>query len=182
MSIYRFRVLIDHDSEAFRDIEIASEQTFLEFHDAIKEAFGFKGKEMACFYVSDAEWGKGIEIPLADMGFGEDGKVPLLMDEVQVGDHVREPAQRFVYAYDFLNMWMFLVERIGTGDPDPTITYPHVAMAVGQPPGEHDANGTFGTPEDFADPDEDPAHGLDDEDEEEDDPLGHSEEHDEGYY
>ena len=55
MSIYRFRVLIDHPSEAFRDIEIASEQTFLEFHTAIKEAFGFTGKEMACFYVSDAQ-------------------------------------------------------------------------------------------------------------------------------
>ena len=55
MSIYRFRVLIDHSSEAFRDIEIASEQTFLEFHTAIKEAFGFKGNEMACFYVSDAD-------------------------------------------------------------------------------------------------------------------------------
>ncbi|MEO8734113.1 MAG: hypothetical protein ABI373_07265, partial [Flavobacteriales bacterium] len=89
MSIYRFRVLIDHKSEAFRDIEIASEQTFLEFHTAIKEAFGFTGKEMACFYVSDAQWDKGTEIPLADMGFAEEGVVPLLMHEVEVGDHIR---------------------------------------------------------------------------------------------
>ncbi|MCB0793783.1 MAG: hypothetical protein KDB88_03525, partial [Flavobacteriales bacterium] len=67
MRIYRFRVLIDDPSEAFRDIEIGSDQTFLEFHQAIKEAFGFKGDEMACFYVSDEEWSKGPEVPLADM-------------------------------------------------------------------------------------------------------------------
>ena len=137
MRIYRFRVLIDDASEAVRDIEIGDGQTFLEFHQAIKEAFGFKGDEMASFYVSDAEWGKGIEIPLADMGLGEDGKVPLMMHEVEVGDHVREPDQRFVYAYDFLQMWMFMVERIGTGDPDPELTYPHVALSIGKPPHEH---------------------------------------------
>ncbi|MCL4281786.1 MAG: hypothetical protein KJZ58_05925 [Flavobacteriales bacterium] len=137
MSIYRFRVLIDHSSEAFRDIEIASEQTFLEFHNAIKEAFGFKGQEMACFYVSDADWNKGIEVPLADMGFAEEGQVPLLMHEVEVGDHVRDPDQRFVYAYDFLHMWMFLVERIGTTEPEPDATYPRVVMAMGHAPDEH---------------------------------------------
>lgn len=136
MRIYRFRVLIDDASEAVRDIEIGDGQTFLEFHQAIKEAFGFKGDEMASFYVSDAEWGKGIEIPLADMGMGDDGKVPLMMDEVQVGDHVREPDQRFVYAYDFLQMWMFMVERIGTGDPDPALTYPRVALSIGKAPEE----------------------------------------------
>src|SRR5690606_19122174 len=87
MLIYRFRVLIDDPSEAFRDIEIGSGQTFLEFHQAIKEAFGFSSDEMACFYVSDAEWSKGIEVPLADMGFAEEGTVPLLMHEVEVGDH-----------------------------------------------------------------------------------------------
>lgn len=137
MSIYRFRVLIDHSSEAFRDIEIASEQSFLEFHNAIKEAFGFKGSEMACFYVSDAEWNKGVEIPLADMGFAEEGKVPLLMHEVEVGDHIRDPDQRFVFAYDFLHLWMFMVERIGTLEPDESMTYPRVVLAMGTAPDEH---------------------------------------------
>ena len=136
MLIYRFRVLIDDPSEAFRDIEIGSGQTFLEFHQAIKEAFGFTSDEMACFYVSDAEWSKGIEVPLADMGFAEEGSMPLLMHEVEVGDHVRDPDQRFVYAYDFLHMWMFLVERIATGDPEPGLTYPRVLLSVGKAPAE----------------------------------------------
>lgn len=174
MLIYRFRVLIDHSSEAFRDIEIASEQTFLEFHTAIKEAFGFKGEEMACFYVSDAEWNKGIEIPLADMGFAEEGKVPLLMHEVEVGDHIRDPDQRFVFAYDFLHLWMFMVERIGTLEPDESVTYPRVVLAMGKAPDERSKDKEL--EEDaslYADAGhDDERFAEDDPDEDDDDPYG----------
>ncbi|MBL7984871.1 MAG: hypothetical protein JNM91_07725 [Flavobacteriales bacterium] len=137
MALYRFRVLIDDKSEAFRDIEIRSNQTFLDFHKAIKKAFGFTGEEMACFYVSDEEWGKGNEIPLADMGFAEEGTVPALMHETQIADHMRSTKQRFVYAYDYLHMWMFMCELIHAGDPVKGARYPKVVMSVGTPPGEH---------------------------------------------
>lgn len=137
MRIYRFRVLIDHESEAFRDIEIGSEQTFLDLHNAIKEAFGFIGQEMASFYVSDEAWDKGPEIPLADLGFSEEGETPALMNEVFISDHIRSTSQRFVYAYDFLHMWMFMVELIQAGDPAPGVTYPRVVLSMNEAPGEH---------------------------------------------
>ena len=137
MRIYRFRVLIDHPSEAFRDIEIGSEQTFMDLHKAIKEAFGFIGQEMACFYVSDEEWGKGSEIPLADMGFAEEGTVPALMEQVYISDHIRSTDQRFIYAYDFLYMWMFMVELISAQDPEVGATYPRVVMSMNEAPDEH---------------------------------------------
>jgi hypothetical protein len=137
MRIYRFRVLIDHESEAFRDIEIGSEQTFLDLHRAIKDAFGFIGQEMACFYVSDPEWNKGAEIPLADMGFAEEGTVPPLMGDTLISDHIRSTDQRFIYAYDFLHMWMFMVELIAATDPLPGVAYPRVVMSMGNAPDEH---------------------------------------------
>ncbi len=137
MRIYRFRVLIDHPSEAFRDIEIGSEQNFLDLHKAIKDAFGFIGQEMACFYVSDEEWGKGPEIPLADLGFAEEGHVPALMDQVFISDHIRGTDQRFIYAYDFLHMWMFMVELIHAGDPEKGVTYPRVVLSMKEAPDEH---------------------------------------------
>jgi len=138
MRIYRFRVLIDHPSEAFRDIEIGSEQTFLDLHKAIKDAFGFIGQEMASFYVSDEEWGKGPEVPLADLGFGQDGDLkPSLMDEVYISDHIRSTNQRFIYAYDFPHMWMFMVELIQASDPEPDAAYPRVVMSMGNAPDEH---------------------------------------------
>lgn len=138
MRVYRFRVLIDHPSEAFRDIEIGSEQTFLDLHKAIKDAFAFIGQEMASFYVSDKEWGKGPEIPLADLGFAEEGTpAPSLMHEVYISDHIRSTDQRFVYAYDFLHMWMFMLELIQASDPEPGVTYPRVVMSMGTAPDEH---------------------------------------------
>ncbi|MBK7945946.1 MAG: hypothetical protein IPJ85_11870 [Flavobacteriales bacterium] len=137
MRIYRFRVLIDHTSEAFRDIEIGSDHTFLDFHNAIKDAFAFIGQEMAAFYVSDENWDKGAEIPLADMGFAEEGHVPALMPDVRISDHMRSTTQRFVYAYDFLHMWLFMVELIGAGEPEEGISYPRMVLSMHEAPDEH---------------------------------------------
>lgn len=137
LRIYRFRVLIDHPSEAFRDIEIGSDQSFLDFHNAIKEAFAFIGQEMACFYVSDENWDKGAEIPLADLGFAEEGHVPALMKDVLISDHMRSTSQRFVYAYDFLHLWLFMVELIGAGEPEEGLTYPRVVLSMHEAPDEH---------------------------------------------
>ncbi|HQV53727.1 MAG: hypothetical protein IPI00_16415 [Flavobacteriales bacterium] len=166
MRIYRFRVLIDHPTEAFRDIEIGSEQNFLDLHTAIKEAFGFIGQEMACFYVSDEDWGKGPEIPLADLGFAEEGTVPALMKEVYISDHMRSTSQRFIYAYDFLHMWMFMVELIGASDPDATLTYPRVVLSMKEAPDEHSKEDDLSAGILAEDPYDlgDEEHGMDDDD------------------
>ena len=172
MRIYRFRVLIDDPSEAFRDVEIGSEQNFLEFHRAIKEAFGFSGDEMASFYVSDEEWGKGPEIPLADLGFGEDGDTPpALMEEVYISDHMRSMRQRYLYVYDFLHLWVFMVELIGAYDPEEGTTYPRVVMAMGTPPGEHSKDLDLGPVEED---EEGHTSEFDEDDYDEEDPLSGS--------
>ena len=182
MRIYRFRVLIDHPSEAFRDIEISSEQTFMDLHKAVKEAFGFIGQEMACFYVSDEAWDKGTEIPLADMGFAEEGTVPALMDEVYISDHIRSTSQRFIYAYDFLHMWMFMVELISAQDPEVGASYPRIVMSMNVAPDEHSKEDDLSTGILSEDPYamDDEEHQYDDEDddsgfgeEEGDDEFGH---------
>ena len=45
--IYRFRVILDADEDVFRDIEIEADATVEDFHNAITQAFGFEGGEMA---------------------------------------------------------------------------------------------------------------------------------------
>lgn len=168
MRIYRFRVLIDHPGEAFRDIEIGSEQSFLDLHTAIKDAFAFIGQEMASFYVSDEEWGKGPEIPLADLGFGEDGSPPpALMPEVYISDHIRSTSQRFIYVYDFLHLWMFMVELIAATDPEPDATYPRVVMSMGTAPDEHSKEDelTAGIQDEDPYALDDEEHGVDEDDE-----------------
>lgn len=187
MRIYRFRVLIDDKSEAFRDIEIRNEQTFFDLHVAIKKAFGFTGDEMASFYVSDESWEKGTEIPLADLGFGEDGgTTPALMKEVTISDHMRSTKQRYVYVYDFLLNWNFMVELVKAGEPVKGKRYPLVALSHGEAPGEmsrmdplllpgnaadEDGENMREEAEEIYDADEDMGHGTDEG--EEHDEFGH---------
>ena len=189
MRIYRFRVLIEDKSEAFRDIEIRNEQTFLDLHKAIKKAFGFKGEEMASFYVSDEGWGRGTEIPLADLGFGEDGgPVPALMHEVLISDHMRSTKQRYIYVYDFLLNWNFMVELVHAAEPVKGKRYPQVVLSQGEAPGEMSRMDPLLLPgndtddegenmreeaEEIYDADEDMGHGADEG--EEHDEFGHGE-------
>ena len=67
--IYRFRVVLDNDTEEdiFRDIEILETDTMEDLHNTITQSFGFDGMEMASFYVSDDEWNQGEEIAMMDI-------------------------------------------------------------------------------------------------------------------
>ena len=124
-------------SESMRDIEIDSSATFESFHRAILDAFDFKGEEMASFYVSDEEWNYGREIPLADMGIEEEGKKPpVIMKDMLISDCMRSTQQRFIYSYDFMSMWTFMVELVAARESDEVLETPQVVMTVNDPPSE----------------------------------------------
>lgn len=130
MRTYKIRVLLDADQDVFRDIEVSEEHTFLQLHKTILKSFGFKGDQMASFYVSNEDWDKGEEIPLMDMdGMGLD------MAATTIGDMVEDEGQKFVYVYDFLRMWCFyldFVEETKTGKLDA----PAVLLKFGVAPKE----------------------------------------------
>lgn len=65
--IYRFRIILDVKEDVLRDIEIESTATLEDFHNAITQAFGFLGNEMASFYRTNANWEQGEEYPLEAM-------------------------------------------------------------------------------------------------------------------
>jgi hypothetical protein len=137
MAIYRFRVLMVDKSEAVRDIEIDSKASFEVFHRAILDAFDFQGEEMASFYESDPEWNYGREIPLADMGLGEEGqKPPIIMQDMLISDCMRSTSQRFIYSYDFMSMWNFMVELVHANEPEEGVEYPRVVVRINDAPSE----------------------------------------------
>jgi hypothetical protein len=78
-------------------------------------AFEFKGDQMASFYVSNDEWDKGHEINLMDMSYDDDAlDAPSnVMNKAILKDFVEEPDQKFILVYDFMRMWIFLIELIG---------------------------------------------------------------------
>ena len=132
--IYRFRIILDAKEDVFRDIEIDKENTLEELHNAITQAFGFEGQEMASFYVSNEEWEQGEEISLFDVSEGVESV--RVMNETSIDNVTHRDQTRLLYVYDFLSMWTFLVELADIAEIDPAQTYPNLMFAHGEIPEE----------------------------------------------
>jgi hypothetical protein len=132
MALICVRVLAEIDNKVFRDIEILDSSNFVELHDAIKKAYDFTDKELASFYLSDADWEKGDEIVLDDLGEGD--TPPLIMKDTLLSDQIFEKRQHLFYVYDFLMCKTFFVEVLDISDAKEGITYPRLLRSVGETP------------------------------------------------
>ncbi len=130
--IYRFRIILDTDEDVFRDIEIQASATLEDFHNAIVQAFGFDGQEMASFYKSNEFWEEGEEICLFDLG-EEPGKIRIMSDTF-LDEVVSEEETKLIYVYDFLSMWTFMVELADIGEVEDGVMYPNLMYVHGQIP------------------------------------------------
>ena len=134
----KFRVLLDSDKneEVFRDVLISDASDFETFYHAIMKSFDFKGDQMASFYVSNEDWDKGHEISLLDMSYDDDSidSPATVMKNAIIKDFLDEPDQRFILVYDFMKMWIFLIELIGYDRNEPE--NPEMLLAIGNAPVE----------------------------------------------
>lgn len=151
--IYRFRVILDAEEDVIRDIELEKDSNFEDLHNAIIQAFGFGGQQMASFYVSDEDWSQGDEITLFDMSEGE-GNVQM-MGDVLLQDIAQTEHDRLLYVYDFLNMWTFFVELTDIVEHQPGVAYPILVATHGELPDEApEKNYDTASPLDFSPEDE----------------------------
>ena len=134
--IYRFRVVLDNDTEedVFRDLEIRETDTMEDLHNIITQSFGFEGLEMASFYISDDDWNQGEEIAMFDMS--EAGNEVMVMGQTIIKDVVHEASPKLIYVYDFLSMWTFYVELAEIVDEAEGTDYPNLMFVHGQIPDE----------------------------------------------
>jgi hypothetical protein len=158
MAVFKFRILLDTEGDVFRDVEIQSDQTFEELHQSIVRAFGFRGDELASFYLSNDEWDKGQEIALMDMSFGNEA-APYQMSTTILEMLVEAVGQKLVYVYDFMKMWCFYVELTDISKEKPGQQYPRILMSYGEAPNEDDKDIDF----QFAAEEEDFSEDLEDE-------------------
>jgi hypothetical protein len=135
MAVYKFRVTYEDDTDVYRDIEIESEQTFLDFHKAILSSINFRDGELASFYMSDDSWRKGKEITLMDMN-EDDTIAPIKeMQNSQIADYIEDPHQKMIFVYDFMKMWTFNIELIKIlPKAEAKATYPRTVKSEGEAP------------------------------------------------
>ena len=132
--IYKFRVILDNEEDIFRDIAIQQDDTLEDLHNAIFNAFGFDGLEVASFYTCDETWNQDEEIPMFDTGdvLGE----MKTMADYHLTDLLDNQNTKIIYVYDFINMWTFLVELAAVEDEVVGETYPSLLFSHGIVPDE----------------------------------------------
>ena len=141
MALLRFRIYWEEDDQVYRDIEIRPSQTFLEFHKSILQAYEFDGKHSASFYESNERWQRGRELNSEVMVNKKDAPA-LSMMKTPVSALVAVPDQKFVYVYDPVKKWTFMVELIGVNkDEDSRRTYPFVLRKEGLAPAQYGIKG-----------------------------------------
>lgn len=123
---------MDAEEDIFRDIEIDAVDSLEELHNAITQAFGFLGNEMASFYTCDENWNQDEEIALFDMS--ENGSDVRLMNETFLEDQLTQKNPKLIYVYDFMSMWTFFVELADIVEKEDGRAYPNLLFTFGELP------------------------------------------------
>lgn len=141
MTILRFRIYWEEDDQTYRDIEIMGNQTFLDFHKAISAAFEFDGKHSASIYESNDKWTYGRQFSSEVLVNKKDAPA-LSMVKTPVSALVSLPDQKFIYVYDPIKKWTFMVELIGVSKEEVSRrVYPFLLRKEGMAPAQYGVKG-----------------------------------------
>ncbi len=141
MAVLRFRVYWEDDDQTYRDIEVLGNQTFLDFHKSILQAYEFDGKHPASFYESNDKWAYGREIS-SEVLINKKDAPALSMLKTPVSALVTNPDQKFIYVYDPAKKWTFMAELINVNrDETPRRIYPFVLRKEGIAPAQYGIKG-----------------------------------------
>jgi hypothetical protein len=151
MAVLKFRVYWEEDDAIYRDVLVKHTQNFQDLHLIILKAFEFDQKHDATFYRSNDTWQRGREI--SKEVYDRPYKVPpLLMAETAISTEIIDTNQHFIYEYDFVKSWSFLIaliQVIKNADADMNLEYPLVSRIEGVGPMQYGTKGLLG--EKFAD-------------------------------
>lgn len=141
--VYHFLILSGESEDFVREILIDGDSLFVDFHKAIQESTGYDQGQLASFFVSDDDWGKGEEITLMQMDETSDSH---LMDEVKLSEYVTEPKDKLIYTFDFFGNRGFFVELLSVSK-ERKLEEPGLVRAEGDAP-EQIALGDLGVMDD----------------------------------
>lgn len=108
--VYRFKLVSDEVSNFSREIEIDSENTFLQLRNTILESVDYSKDELDSFFLCNEDWEKQEEITLEDMGDSSSDHDQWLMEETSIGDLIEDEGQRLFFEYDYFGERGFFME------------------------------------------------------------------------
>tara|TARA_R110002073_G_scaffold139232_2_gene289400 strand:+ start:184058 stop:184567 length:510 start_codon:yes stop_codon:yes gene_type:complete len=131
--IFKLRAILDTKEDVIREIAIHRDNTLEDLHNAMTNAFGFDGTEMASFYTTDSNWNQGDEIPLFDMSELGDA---MTMQHFTLNELLDHEKTKIIYVYDFFSMWSFFVELVDIVEDLKEYELPALLFSLGNLPAE----------------------------------------------
>ena len=107
--VYRFTIISDEVDNFRREIQIDSDATFLELHNAILKSAGYPNDQMTSFFICDDNWEKETEITLEDMGTSSEMD-SWIMEETPLSELLEDEKQHMLYIFDPLADRAFFME------------------------------------------------------------------------
>lgn len=108
--VYRFKLVSDEASNFMREIEVDSENTFLELRNCILESVGYSKDELDSFFMCNDDWEMEEEITLEDMGNTSSDRDMWLMDSTPISELVEDEGQKLVFQFDYMTERGFFME------------------------------------------------------------------------
>ena len=93
-----------------REIEVDSENTFLELRNCILESVGYTKDELDSFFMCNDDWEMEEEITLEDMGNTSSDRDTWLMENTPVSELIEDEGQKLVFQFDYMTERGFFME------------------------------------------------------------------------
>lgn len=126
--ISRFKLSFPEKPEFKREYDIDTGQTLYDFHRFIQNDLDYDESLPVLFFTANERWEQGREFSLLGADEAE------LMDEVTVGNLVRDSNHRLLYMFDVINRRCFKIELQEMLEPAARVRYPRTASESGDPP------------------------------------------------
>ncbi|WHY87043.1 plasmid pRiA4b ORF-3 family protein [Neobacillus novalis] len=127
--IYTFKVSIA--KTVWRKVVLSGKHTMDHLHEIILDSFNFDNDHLYSFFMDGKRWSDDcIVSPQDDYGHPN-------ADKIQIGEVGFRSKQRFLFLYDYGDVWTFIVEVEHIDEMDSTAFRPYVKEGKGKPPEQY---------------------------------------------
>lgn len=107
--VFKFTVISDEKDDFIRIIEIDSEASFLDLHNAILDSVDFEKNLMTSFFLCNDDWEKEQEITLIEMESSSEYD-NLVMEDTVLDELLTDEKQKMIFVFDMISDRAFFME------------------------------------------------------------------------
>jgi hypothetical protein len=130
--IYKFTIISDEVDNFVRVINLDSEATFLDMHNAILDSVKYEKNQMTTFYICNDDWEKGQEVTLIEMDSGSEYD-NLVMEDTKLEELLSDEKQKLLYVFDMISDRAFFIE-LSEIIPGKSLDHAEVVSSKGKAP------------------------------------------------